>query len=235
MIFLKKKISKENYLLFGELHYGDILLQCRFIIEEKDEGTSAYFAPYGMTPVEVEDINITGDTLHIRWHYPETSYSCKLYRNRRAKHLEFTGKCIVGKKQEADMVLREFKDEDNRLEGKYMAPSLLDIAIINRAITLLNDGKAWRRNDDRFCNKDEYPYKWSLFCALHQASLEEGGTYLHLCPAIEAVRQAVTELYPGRNYEHTLQEFNNNARSFSDIARILDRGLEIIKEKLGER
>jgi hypothetical protein len=100
MTFRKKKISLKNYLLFGELHCADNLLQCRFIVQEKDEENSAFFAPYRMTPIEVEEIKITNDTLHIHWHYHETSYSCKLFRDRHAKHLEFTGKCDVGEKHE---------------------------------------------------------------------------------------------------------------------------------------
>ncbi|HVG14423.1 MAG TPA: hypothetical protein VM935_05660, partial [Chitinophagaceae bacterium] len=74
--------------------------------------------------------------------------------------------------------------------------------------------------------------KWSLFCALHQASIDVDVEYRHLRPAIQATRQAIEEATAGRKFAHLLQDFNKEAESFTSIAGVLNRAKAIIKEKM---
>ena len=51
-----------------------------------------------------------------------------------------------------------------------------DLRILRRAEELLHAESVWNRDDDRVCSDDERAGARSLFCALHQASLDVAAT-----------------------------------------------------------
>ena len=84
-----------------------------------------------------------------------------------------------------------------------------DLLIIRRTITLLKDEKNWNRNDDRKCKDDIANKTYSLFCALHLASVEVAGSYDHRKAVLQMIRKTIVEIYPNKELEHRLRDFNN--------------------------
>jgi hypothetical protein len=136
------------------------------------------------------------------------------------------------KNNEARLESRNFSGEDATPQIVFLKTGMKDIRILDRALILLNKGKSWDSTDDRVCDNGKYPYQWSLFCALHQASMEEDGDYRYLRPAIQAVRQAITEVTTDKKYPYSIHDYNNEAKDFSAIENILYRAKEIIEEQL---
>jgi hypothetical protein len=128
--------------------------------------------------------------------------------------------------------MRAFTPEDADLQGNALKASTTDLHILDRALALLNKGSNWSGSDNRICDNSSYPYKWSLFCALHQASIDVDAAYRHLRPAIQAARQAIDEATGGKKFAHMLQDFNNEAPSFEPIALVLNRAKAIITGKM---
>ena len=88
---------------------------------------------------------------------------------------------------------------------KQLPPTKDDIRIINRSIELLADLKTWNKNDDRTCPPN--PQRWSMFCALMQATEEVSGSVHYRQPALQAVR----EVFGGnRVSKHRLMDYNNH-------------------------
>jgi hypothetical protein len=75
---------------------------------------------------------------------------------------------------------------------KQLPPTKDDIRIINRSIELLADLKTWNKNDDRTCPPN--PERWSMFCALMQATEEVSGSVHYRQPALQAVREVLNEV-----------------------------------------
>lgn len=108
--------------------------------------------------------------------------------------------------------------------GAMVPPDALDAAILRRARELLADESVWDRADDRDCEPADT--RFSLYCALHRASLEEAGGFHHRRPALEAVRAVVDKRSAGRSYEHRLREWNNDPRTtLADIHAVIDEAL----------
>jgi len=84
-----------------------------------------------------------------------------------------------------------------------------DLLIIRKTISLLTDEKHWNRNDDRKCKDDIANKTYSLFCALYAASVEEVGSYDHRKAVMQMIRKAIVEIYPNKEFEHRLRDFNN--------------------------
>lgn len=99
-------------------------------------------------------------------------------------------------------------------------PRPIDLTVLKRAETLLSDKDSWNEEDDRICDEDFTNNKWSLYCVLKQAYLDETGDFNHRAPALNIVRQSISILNPNRNYHHQLMEFNNE-ESFLDIQNLL--------------
>jgi hypothetical protein len=230
--FIRSLNNKEGKKLFGVLKLGDRLIPLRFVIHKEHHVTTMEFAPYGSVPERTRDFEMNKFCIRFFWTYCGYEYTCSLHRNNAVRHLEYTGKCYGKDQKIYDIILREFMDEDNRLQGKYFSPTITDLIIIERARTLLNEGKNWKRTDNRVCNNNQYPDKLSLFCALYKASLETEPEYLHRRPAMEAIRQAIHEIHPKFKYRHSIMALNNHAESFDEIDAMLQRGMEIIKKKL---
>lgn len=84
-----------------------------------------------------------------------------------------------------------------------------DLLIIRKTMVLLKDEKQWNRNDDRKCKDDIENKTYSLFCALHTASVEALGTYDHRKAVLQMIRKTIVEIYPNKELEHRLRDFNN--------------------------
>ncbi len=108
-----------------------------------------------------------------------------------------------------------------------------DHRILLRAEALLSDAASWNRDDDRVCVDDERSGRRSLFCALHQASLDVAGEYEHRRPALQEVRFAIEDATGGRAFEHRLRDFNNLAgTSHNDIGQVLRTARERVASRL---
>ncbi len=84
-----------------------------------------------------------------------------------------------------------------------------DLLIIRKTITLLKDENNWNRNDDRKCKDDVENKVYSLFCALNVASVEVVGSYDHRKAVLQMIRKTIVEIYPRKELEHRLRDFNN--------------------------
>jgi hypothetical protein len=112
--------------------------------------------------------------------------------------------------------------------SRYVDTADLDILV--RALEILASLDVWNRHDTRECHADDRTF--SLFCALHRASIDVVGEYEHRRTALQEVRFAIEEARPGVEYEHRMQDFNNEEKTtFAEVrgtietarARVADR------------
>jgi len=103
---------------------------------------------------------------------------------------------------------------------KQLPPTRADIQIIQRALDLVSDLDAWNKQDDRQCPPK--PQKWSVFCALMQATEEISGGVHYRQPALQAVREVLNEVGGNRLNKHRLMDYNNHPEtSLEDIHNLL--------------
>jgi hypothetical protein len=236
LVFLTAQISlsalAEEQLWFGTITERGTTTQARFeAVLEEGQFRRIVLAPYGRTPSVFKDVQHGGGRLRFSWPRGSASYRCDL---RRGSTPSFSGACTAPGSEDVSVVIREFTSEDAALQGNARTAGEQDIAIARRAAHLLNDGRSWNRRDDRVCDRGGYPYRWSLFCALHQASIEVASGYEHLRPVMKAVRQAITGRHPNRRFAHTLMDFNNEAAQFQPIAEVLDEAMAILTREMRE-
>ena len=93
------------------------------------------------------------------------------------------------------------------LESRDRVVEAADIKILRRAKEILAEEAVWDRADDRVCGENDT--KWSLFCALYQASIEIDGAYDHRRVAMQEVRFAIDDVSGDREFNHRLMDFNN--------------------------
>jgi hypothetical protein len=91
---------------------------------------------------------------------------------------------------------------------KQLPPTADDIRILQRAQALLMDEGHWNRHDDRTCRPN--PERWSLFCALMQATEEVSGGVHYRQPALQAAREVLNEVGGNRLGKHRLMDYNNH-------------------------
>jgi len=95
-----------------------------------------------------------------------------------------------------------------------------DIKIMNRALDLLSSQSIWNKNDNRICPPN--PNKWSLFCALTQATVEVSGEVHYRQPAHEKVREVLNEVGGDRVKTHRLMDYNNHPdTTLQDVRNLL--------------
>lgn len=87
-------------------------------------------------------------------------------------------------------------------------PSDLDRDIVRRAAEIISSESVWDRADDRKCGAEDKT--WSIYCAMHRASIEVTGGFSHRRPALQVVRRIINQRSAGRNYGHRLQDYNND-------------------------
>jgi len=223
------KVNAQQELWFGTAKMQDKIVQGRFEVFSDSTIKAIVYAPYGISPTAFTEVRQQKSQLTFRWKINLLSYQCFLEKQ---DSTAYKGICTCDSKPAIQLIIRKFSVEDAFLQGDSLHAAAKDITILNRALNLLNNGSNWNRFDNRVCDIDSYPYKWSLFCALHQASIDIDSEYRHLRPAIQAVRQAIGELTHGKKYAHLLQDYNNEAQSFESIVSVLNRAKEIIIEKI---
>jgi len=105
-------------------------------------------------------------------------------------------------------------------EDRDQPVSTIDVEILDRASALLASESDWNRNDTRECPPGARTL--SLFCALHEASIDVLGSYDHRRVALQEVRFAIESVSGGREFEHRLMDFNNLPTTrFVDIKQVL--------------
>jgi hypothetical protein len=104
--------------------------------------------------------------------------------------------------------------------NKQLPPTKDDIRIIQRALELVSDVKVWNKDDDRSCPPN--PQKWSVFCALIQATQEVSGGVHYRQPALQAVREVLNQVGANRVKKHRLMDYNNHPdTTLEDIHNLL--------------
>ncbi|HEX2535345.1 MAG TPA: hypothetical protein VHK69_16485 [Chitinophagaceae bacterium] len=214
-------------LWFGTVSAEGKTTQARFEVDSSWQ--SIVYAPYGRTPVAFTGIEKTGGQLSFHWQYNGQPYRCTLLKEEGDR---YRGNCTGSSGASIGMVMRTFNPEDAVLQGNSLKAGATDLQILDRALALLNGGRNWSRSANRVCDNSTYPYSWSLFCALHQASIDVDVEYRHLRPALQAVRQAIEEAAAGKKFAHMLQDFNASAPDFGSIAAVLNRGKAILEERI---
>jgi hypothetical protein len=227
-ILLAIAANSQPVLMFGTVKIDGKTSQGRFEVVRDGAIKSIVYAPYGITPVTFLEVTQNGNHLKFAWPMGPLTYNCTL----EGPPTEYKGSCTSEKGQPIDITIRDFTKQDAILQGDSLRAGPIEIKILDRALQLLNKGSNWNRVDARVCDNSPYPYKWSLFCALHQASIDIDGEYRHLRPAVQATRQAINEITSGKKYAHLLQDYNNEAQSFEAIRKALNRGKEIIAERI---
>ncbi len=95
-----------------------------------------------------------------------------------------------------------------RFERSELPPSELDLRIVQAARQILVDEAAWDRQDDRVCEPTDTTF--SLYCAMHRATIDVTGVFHHRQPALQSVRVVVQNMWSARYNEHRLMDFNNH-------------------------
>jgi hypothetical protein len=102
---------------------------------------------------------------------------------------------------------------------------VIDLEILRKADGILADESQWNRKCERRYQKEDRT--WSLYTALHKASLETTGTFDHRQPALEEIRKTVQRLTADKKYQHRLMDYNNDPETqFADIKKVLTTTIE---------
>ena len=121
--------------------------------------------------------------------------------------------------------LRSARTDENGLflsiaTDKQLPPTEDDIRILERARALLSDERQWNKQDDRICRPN--PERWSLFCALMQATEEVSGGVHYRQPALQAAREVLNEVGGNRLGKHRLMDYNNHpATTLEEVHQLL--------------
>jgi hypothetical protein len=142
--------------------------------------------------------------------------------------LEFYGKDGVIRSQVGWRMVTVMSESATTLQFRVAdtepEPTDLDLRIVERAAEILASEAVWDRADDRTCAPDDKT--WSLYCALHRASLELTGGFHHRRPCFQIVRQLLYERVAeerkkGRKYPHIMMDYNNDpAVRLSDVLSV---------------
>lgn len=106
------------------------------------------------------------------------------------------------------------------IADRQLPPTQDDTKIIQRAMSLLSDAAVWNKQDNRQCPPN--PGKWSVFCAMMQATTEISGGVHYRQPAMQAVREVVNVVGGTRVDKHRLMDYNNHPdTTLEDIQNLL--------------
>jgi len=97
-----------------------------------------------------------------------------------------------------------------------------DVEIVEKARQILNSPSKWNRSDKRNCPNSET--KFSLYCALEEATYEVTQDFAHRGAAMQEARFVIdNDLAPNNHYDHRLMDFNNDPHTtFADVLRFFD-------------
>ena len=139
--------------------------------------------------------------------------------------LALMGQACAGMRQGFEATSPEYERRDQEVSEE-------DLEILRKAQSILADESAWDRQDDRVCEATDTT--WSLFCALHKASLEVLGEYQHRRVALQEVRFAIEDVSGGEKFAHRLMDFNNT-RSFEEVGKVLTIATRRVEERLADQ
>jgi hypothetical protein len=110
-----------------------------------------------------------------------------------------------------------------------------DVTIVQKARQILDSPGKWNRADDRICPAAET--KFSLYCALQEATYEVTQDFAHRDAAMQEARFVIDEdLAPNNHYDHRLMDYNNDPRTtFADVQRFFDLLQGRIEGRLAEQ
>jgi hypothetical protein len=91
---------------------------------------------------------------------------------------------------------------------KQLPPTADDLKILRRSAELLVNNSVWNKADNRQCPPN--PTRWSMFCALMQATEEVSGGVHYRQPALQAVRETLNDVGGNRMGKHRLMDYNNH-------------------------
>ncbi len=224
-------LNAQSELWFGTYtNEGGKIQQGRFHVDFNDNKiVKVTLAPYGKSPIEFSVIehDTTQGLLKMEWP-GNPNKKCTLLRY----HATYYAGNWIESTRSYPMVLKTFNFQDAELQGNWMAPSAVEVKIIERTKELLLKEENWHREDNRICNETA---KFSLFCALYAASVQVDQQYRHLRPAVKAVREAIETKYP-KKYDHVLVDFNNSSSiQLAEVHAILDAAKERLVGLMDER
>lgn len=168
----------------------------------------------------------------------QARYAAMAAKNRRT---------IAGGMAAYEQALRDKRDErhwtaEERSAIAAMAPLLdsrtlpadeTDLRIVERADAILARPAVWNRHDTRHCPKGETTF--SLFCALHDASIELTGKYDHRRTGLQEVRFAIQDAV-GHDLDHRMMDYNNMPTTgFGDIKMILHEAEARLRTRLDKQ
>lgn len=110
-----------------------------------------------------------------------------------------------------------------------------DVQIVQKARQILNSLEKWNRSDNRLCPETET--KFSLYCALEEATYEVTQDFMHRGAAMQEARFVIDDdLAPNNHYHHRLMDYNNDPQTtFSDVQRFFDLVQGRIEGRLEEQ
>jgi len=121
-------------------------------------------------------------------------------------------------------------------ENKVLVFDSTDLRIIQKADSILSDETKWNKDDDRYCFDDIHKGKYSLFCALHKASVDITGEYEHRRPVMQQVRFIIDKSGKDRVINHRLMDWNNHPEtSFREVKQVLKEATDSIEVQLNNR
>lgn len=122
------------------------------------------------------------------------------------------------------------KPEGEKWTNKESVVSEIDLTVLKRAKTYLENEQFWERSKDRYCLHWE---KKSLFCAIALAQKEIDGQYKHGSVPLQHIRFQIDEQYPERWKIHPIMEFNNHSETdFQDVKNLLDETIIQLEKRL---
>lgn len=131
------------------------------------------------------------------------------------------------------IAIRVVNEYDAEWQGTYFPVSDVDLAIVKKAIQILEAQDQRNINGDRNCDDDSASNRFSVFCALYVASIEVAGVYRHRRPALQAARDDLWARFPGE-YAHMLRDINNNPSiSDEELVAALDAAYKALHAKIG--
>lgn len=151
------------------------------------------------------------------------------------KRIEYTDEAVLALRTPFGWFPTRLVRDGERLvvsfEESEVPPSEVDLRIVLAARQMLADETAWDRQDDRVCEATDTTF--SLYCAMHRATIDVAGEFHHRQPALQAVRVVVQRMWSARYSEHRLMDFNNHPdTTLTDIHATLAEAESRIRDNL---
>jgi len=202
----------------------------RFYFIDDGSNLRVRLVAFGKTAVElpVRHYDRDNGVLELAWD-SKPDRSCRLDRQSDAL---FLGNCVEALTV-MPIAIRVVNEYDVEWQGTYFPVSEVDLAIIEKAKTILEAQDQRNFNGDRNCDDDLASNRFSVFCALYVASIETDGVYRHRRPAMQAARDGLWAQFPGE-YAHLLRDINNN-KSISDeeLINTLEKAYTALQAAMG--